>query len=756
MATGQTPYDEDPLRRNKTSIGAGVSGSRLPTDAREVGPGVTASSDVTAQRTAVVGTPPPSQYTRLKPGDKSRLLPADPNFTRNLTPEAKAWEIADVAENEAGLRNFQTRNQASNLAGEYRGGIAGKTKISAPRNSGLGYMGNFRSGNPDATQAYRPLTEDRLSMMQDQAAQRAEKGYATVRNAPQGGIGSRLPMSAEAEAYQKSARQPFPEGPMQPAGPRGKIVRDVDGMFRVQDPSKADVIAHNVKQAVGGAVDSTKESVGQVIKNNAARIDSLPKDSKLVALGKGAGKGFAVIGAAKDAYDVANNQAMLNADATWEDRGAQAGQDAAGLVGSAGGAYLGGQAGVALGAATGPAAPVAVPVLGLAGAAIGGYYGDEGVKTLIRKGREALGLDAASPVEQQIAAGTANDGLATTALKPVNDWVGQSGLIKRDPANQPQGTDGSVAPTAGPDPTSQTVQSGSASGGSSNGIGSGTMPPSGRPPVRPPKGDNMAFDATGKKKTSFTNADVTGKPDRSNAGIGEFGAAQHAARLAKLDTAFAKYQAAGDLEGMRRVADPNNPYHQQAIGAKMGGKGTAVIIGQDNPYKRIMDDSSVSDFAKAKLQMRLDTQDLARQNVQGDNAARMAGLSIASQRANADIQNAGLDAEAKSMALQDAQMIAGLRQQAMTEQDPVRKQAMLDQVEILTGAPGKHQAVSIDTGEVDANGFPVKTAVSYNQRTGQYERMTLAGAQGAQPVIKYDQTGRKFYQYPDGRTEPVQ
>lgn len=87
------------------------------------------------------------------------------------------------------------------------------------------------------------------------------------------------------------------------------------------------------------------------------------------------------------------------------------------------------------------------------------------------------------------------------------------------------------------------------------------------------------------KTQQFEGADI-GKKGSGTMSIMDGAGQQHQARLGRLDAAFAKYQAAGDLEGMRRVADPDNKDQQTAIGAgiksaKENGPNVTFIGGRE-------------------------------------------------------------------------------------------------------------------------------------------------------------------------------
>lgn len=106
---------------------------------------------------------------------------------------------------------------------------------------------------------------------------------------------------------------------------------------------------------------------------------------------KAAGPAGALVGAAPDALDFAQNYDKRSTEENVVAGAKTVGKAGGGLAGG----MLGAQAGATLGLATGPAAPIAAPVLGVVGGVAGSYLGSEGVEKLIDGAR---GLVKDSPV----------------------------------------------------------------------------------------------------------------------------------------------------------------------------------------------------------------------------------------------------------------------------------------------------------------------------------------------------------------------
>lgn len=178
-----------------------------------------------------------------------------------------------------------------------------------------------------------------------------------VGNMATSGHGPAETLSKEAQAFmaQRAAAAPAAVAPVAPAATQG--------------------LPYRAGQVVGGAIKAVA-------------------DSKIV---RGAGPAAIAYQGLNSGMDVA--QVAMDPNKSREDVVTQAGYGAAKLGGSVAGAALGAQGGAALGAMTGPLAPVAVPTLGLVGAAAGAYMGSEGMEQGINKLRSMFGLTPKQPVE---------------------------------------------------------------------------------------------------------------------------------------------------------------------------------------------------------------------------------------------------------------------------------------------------------------------------------------------------------------------
>lgn len=272
-------------------------------------------------------------------------------------------------------------------------------------------------------------------------------------NVGNGGVGS-----AEARSFRASLRQPagIPgldviEGT--PEQPRASLRQPAPsaGWLRRQASAVADAAtetAGKARQSLGGVADDVSQAAGKVarratqgVAEGAAYLDgalkplaSAPSEAKGLlrrgaeAVGEGtrrlAGRagalGAAVDAAAgaKDVYDYAKTGASSGDVAT------RAAETAAGVGGAGAGAAAGAAAGAGLGLATGPFAPIASPLLGLAGGVAGAYVGKEGTQAAIRGLRSMVGLDEdptraqAQPRAPEIMMAPPAAGLRPTAAAP--------------------------------------------------------------------------------------------------------------------------------------------------------------------------------------------------------------------------------------------------------------------------------------------------------------------------------------------------
>lgn len=206
------------------------------------------------------------------------------------------------------------------------------------------------------------------------------------------------PMSAQDIADDVARRSPQPKmraGQVSNAVPSGGIPGAAPGIQvgnATMDEFKA---AQNAGR--GGAAAPAAAATPAASRMTAGAI---PRSAKIGG----------AIGAAMEAGDVAG--VALNPNSTLSDVSTQA-AEGAGKLATAG---LGAKAGAALGAMTGPAAPLAVPALSVAGGALG-YFGGE---KAIEAGRRMLGLDPNSPAERLAAMPAAASSTAAQAAAPIN------------------------------------------------------------------------------------------------------------------------------------------------------------------------------------------------------------------------------------------------------------------------------------------------------------------------------------------------
>lgn len=239
-------------------------------------------------------------------------------------------------------------------------------------------------------------------------------------NVVAGGVGS-----DEARSFRSSLRQPVgipglevTEGapsatPRQPAAPSA-------GWLRRQASAVADAAGDVAGRARQGLSSAANDAAGvaskvagraqQGMAEGAAYLDgafkplaSAPSEAKgllrrgAAAVGEGTRRLAGAAGplgalaeaglGAKDVYDYAKTGASNMDVAT------KTAETAAGIGGASAGAAAGAAAGAGLGLATGPFAPIASPLLGLAGGAAGAYVGKEGTQAAIRGLRSMVGLD---------------------------------------------------------------------------------------------------------------------------------------------------------------------------------------------------------------------------------------------------------------------------------------------------------------------------------------------------------------------------
>lgn len=260
------------------------------------------------------------------------------------------------------------------------------------------------------------------------------------------------------------------------------------------------------------------------------------------------------------------------------------------------------------------------------------------------------------------------------------------------------------------------------------------------------------------KTQQFDGADI-GAKGRGTMNIMEGAGQQHQERLNKLDAAFAKYQAAGDLEGMRRVADPSNKDHQTAIGAgiksaKENGPNVTFIGGREptgsgnGAYDQAMKDAmALSNPNKRVAALTA----LARTSMDAKQQERDYGLDM--QRYTSDTrrdnrimneselrqQDLGLDVASKKR-------VAGLFDNLQNAKTPDERKAAESALLAAQGkSPSeKYMQVDVPTGDVDQYGQPVLQRMVVNPETkevfdprGQNASNTTTAPQPPQAGLKY-------------------
>lgn len=254
----------------------------------------------------------------------------------------------------------------------------------------------------------------------------------------------------------------------------------------------------------------------------------------------------------------------------------------------------------------------------------------------------------------------------------------------------------------------------------SNGQGSGYITDS--------KGNRQDYNP---KTQQFEGADI-GKKGSGTMSIMDGAGQQHQARLGRLDAAFAKYQAAGDLEGMRRVADPDNKDQQTAIGAgiksaKENGPNVTFIGGREptgsgnGAYDQAMKDAmALSNPNKRVAALTA----LARTSMDAQQNERDYGLDM--QRYTSDTrrdnrimneselrqQDLGLDVASKKR-------VAGLFDNLQNAKTPDERKAAESALLAAQGkSPSeKYMQVDVPTGETDQYGAPVLQRMVVNPET---------------------------------------
>lgn len=279
-----------------------------------------------------------------------------------------------------------------------------------------------------------------------------------------------------------------------------------------------------------------------------------------------------------------------------------------------------------------------------------------------------------------------------------------------------------------------------------------------------PQGSGYITDSKGNrqdynpKTQQFEGADI-GAKGRGTMNIMEGAGQQHQERLNKLDASFAKYQAAGDLEGMRRVADPSNKDHQTAIGAgirsaKENGPNVTIIGGREPTgsgnvaYDQAMKDAmALSNPNKRVAALTA----LARTSMDAQQNERDYGLDM--QRYTSDTrrdnrimneselrqQDLGLDVASKKR-------VAGLFDNLQNAKTPDERKAAESALLAAQGkSPSeKYMQVDVPTGETDQYGAPVLQRMVVNPETkevfdprGQNASNTSSAPQPPQAGLKY-------------------
>ena len=475
----------------------------------------------------------------------------------------------------------------------------------------------------------------------------------------------------------------------------------------VLEGMKAPTTAVNSTIPVGPVKPTLVQTVVNGTKNVVADIPGSVKT--------GAGKltKGGIAGGVLAAADVANSQVKLNDQTTGLERAAQGAEDVSKAAGATAGAVTLGTAGSAFG-------PVGTVVGGLVGGGIG-YFAPEllasGGRRLNNRINGGDWSDPGTPLQQQQAAGTADPGL----LAPLDKFIANEkrDVVSKNPqaltaqtaeAINESGTQGAIAQQTG----------GSNAVVNSGGIGgSGSMSDS--------QGNTVTWDPEKQAFSGRLTAKGDGKARLNSPG----GPVNSAGQMFQPQTA-------GIGAGIRQ--QPAN---------EGGGRVTIIKDSANDPYQKILNDPNVSDMVKAKLQLRMDVMD--NQRAQSELASRRQDYE--QQQGDAILglrqQESGLDTQSKRLSLDQALQVSDLRKQLAVETDPVRRQQLSDQYDVLMNNTGKYQVAQAETGEIDPNTLtPIKKSVIVNARTGGIQEIKTGKQVDA--GVQVDEAGQRWKQNGNG------
>lgn len=226
-------------------------------------------------------------------------------------------------------------------------------------------------------------------------------------------------------------------------------------------------------------------------------------------------------------------------------------------------------------------------------------------------------------------------------------------------------------------------------------------------------------------QTQMFEGDDIGKKGRGTVSIMEGAGQRHKEGLAKLDAAFSKYSAAGDLEGMRRVADPNNKDHQTAIGmALRTAEPNVHIIGDSRKEGNTQANSVFNEALRAANSIKNPKKKAAAlAKLAGEARSLVEGTQqygLDQQRLNSEeaknqalINESGLKQQDLGYDLETKRRIAGLMSDLQSAETPEQADAARSAILAIQGKTdtSKVNKLSVDTGEVDELGSPIMTDI---------------------------------------------
>lgn len=214
----------------------------------------------------------------------------------------------------------------------------------------------------------------------------------------------------------------------------------------------------------------------------------------------------------------------------------------------------------------------------------------------------------------------------------------------------------------------------------------------------------------------FEGADV-GKKGGGTFNVMDGSAQQQQDRLGRLDAAFAKYQAAGDLEGMRRVGDPANKEHQIAIGAAQrvardAGPNVKMIGGEGLNSSSDLFSEAVQSAGNIKNPKR-------RAEVLGRLSEQQQGASL--NRSKDRLTSSESDLRQQEMALDIAskKRVSGLFDNLQNARTPEERKSAESALMAAQGksVSDKYMQVDVPTEKLDALGQPVMQRMVINPET---------------------------------------